>query len=175
MNMTYKDWLLAGLKVLGVVTIVNGLVQAIVTWGSLPSTQNEIPRWMLASSAAVPLVVLGAGLYLVLGTRGLVDRVYQDEEERQDSAAVIFMVAMKVLGTVLIVEALPDAIQIISSFIYIHGVSPVWDSSMQSQFIYQHFLSVLVKFALGCYLLLGGKWLQNVAFPPGQLIKTSDE
>jgi len=166
MDMSYKGWLSVGLKVLGAATLVNGLVQVVIQWGSLPSVWGMASSWLLVGSIALPLVTIAAGLYLLMGTRGLVDRVWSDGQEELDSAQVMFAVAMKIMGLVLAVQALPEVIQAIFNILFIFGVSPVWDTSAQNQFIYQKFLSMLLKLLLGCYLLFKGTWLQRVAFPP---------
>lgn len=166
MEMSYKAWLCVALKVLGVMILVNGGVQAVYQWGSLPSAQGMLPAWMTAISIAVPLVVLGAGLYLVLGTQHLIDRVWSDQQEELDSARAIFMVAIKVMGVVLVVQALPEVVEIISNALYIYSVSGVWNTSAQSEFIYERLIATLLKLGIGCYLLLKGDWLQRVAFPP---------
>jgi len=163
-NMSYKGWLSVALKVVGVLTLVNGIVQAIVTWGSAPAVGGMIPPLAFLSSMVVPIVMMGAGLYLIMGTHGLVERISIEEDE--NAFASWFMLAMKVLGVVLIVEALPYACRIVSNAIQIYSISPAWSTEMQNRFIFENLLSTLVKAALGCYLLVGGKWVQQLAFPP---------
>ncbi len=173
MDLSSKVMLRVGLQLVGVITVINGVVQCIVSWGSLygswgshlPSTEGMMPPWILITSIAVPLIVLGAGLYLLLGSKGLADRFYPDEEEKLDSARSIFILAMKVLGLVLIVQALPDAVQIITSFMYIANMNAALDFRAQSEFFYNRLLSTLLRFAIGYYLLVGGQLLLRLAFP----------
>jgi len=165
MDMSYKGWLSVALKVLGVVTLVNGMVLAVAQLGSLPSIPASVSPWMTVSCIAMPLIMLGAGLYLLLGTQRLVTRIWADQENQLDAERAIFKVAMKVLGMALVVQALPKAVQIISNALFIYGVGSVWDISTQLQFICQEFLSTLLKLLLGCYLLFKGTWLQRVVFP----------
>ncbi|MGI5920177.1 MAG: hypothetical protein ACOX6I_00320 [Syntrophomonadaceae bacterium] len=71
---------------------------------------------------------------------------------------------MKVLGAVLIVQALPDAVQVLSNLVYIKSVSPVWDTDVQRQFIYTRLLSTILYFIIGWHLLKGGQLLVRMAF-----------
>lgn len=164
MDMPYKNWLSLGFKILGVVTLVNGLVQAVVQWGSLTSIQGPGSFWMIVSCIAMPLVIIGAGLYLLLGTKGLTDRAWLDNQKELDWTLAIFMVAIKVVGIFLIVEALPEIVKCITEAIYIYNANGVWDTEVQSRFLYQYLLASLLRLVLGYYLLFKGEWLQRAAF-----------
>ncbi|MGE5389574.1 MAG: hypothetical protein ACM3PE_00775 [Deltaproteobacteria bacterium] len=165
MGMSYKGWLSVGLKVLGTITLINGMVQAVLQWSSLADLQGQPAPWMLVCSIVVPIVTLGAGLYLLLGTRKLVSRLWPDQEDELESEKAVFKIAMKIMGMVLVVQALPEVVRLISNGLYIYSVSTVWDTSMQHGFIYEKLLSILLQLLIGCYLLFKGAWLQKVAFP----------
>lgn len=164
-GMSYKGWLSVGLKILGTVTLINGMVQAVLQWSSLGDLQGEPASWMLICSVIVPLVTLGAGLYLLLGTRELVDRLWPNLEGELETEKAIFKIAMKIVGMVMVVQALPEVVRLISNGLYIYSVSQVWNTSMQHGFIYEKLLSTLLQLLIGWYLLFKGTWLLKAAFP----------
>ena len=104
------------------------------------------------------------GIFLLVGTKRLAAYLYPDDEEKLDSAKSIFNLAMKILGIVLVVRALPDAVQIISHIIYMKSLSPAISSEVHQQFIFTRLASTLLYFALGWYLVKGGQFLQRIAF-----------
>lgn len=156
---------MVGLKVLGVVTIIIGLIQMIVQWGSLPAARGPGAFWMVVTCIVIPFIYLAVGLYLLLGTRGLAERLWPDGENDQDWVQVVFQLAMKIVGVVLVVRALPDLVRIIGNTLYVYSAGPVWDTSWQRREIYQTLLPSLLRLLLGWYLLFKGAWLQKVAFP----------
>ncbi len=153
-----------GLQIVGVITIITGICHTIVTWGNLPSSQGMMPTGMMVASILIPLVTLAAGIFLVIGTKSLTEKLYPDEEEKLDSSQDIFSLSMKITGMVLLVQALPDAVQILSSMIYIKATSPVMNNSAQFQFIYTELVSTLLYFVFGWYLLRGGQLFVRLAF-----------
>lgn len=152
-----------GLQIVGVVTIIDGVCRALATWGTLPSSQGMMPIGMKVVSILIPLFVLAAGIYLVVGTKSLTDKLYPDDEII-DSKKDIFSLSMKITGMVLLVKALPDAVQIISSLIYIKAASPVMDNAVQLEFIYTKLASTLLYFIFGWYLIKGGQLFVRLAF-----------
>jgi len=153
-----------GLQIVGVITIITGICQSIATWGNIPSSRGMLPMGVTVVSILIPLVTLAAGLFLVIGTKSLTEKLYPDEEEKLDSSQDIFSLAMKITGMVLLVKALPDAVQILSNLIYIKASSPVWNNSVQFQFIYTELVSTLLYFVFGWYLLRGGQLFVRLAF-----------
>ena len=153
-----------GLQIVGVITIITGICNALGTWGSLPSGQGMMPIGIKVVCIIVPLFIIAAGIFLVIGTRSLTEKLYPNEEEKLDSAQDIFNLSMKITGMVLIVKALPDAVQILSSLIYIKNSSQVLDTTGQFQYIYTEIGSTLLYFVFGWYLLKGGRFFVQLAF-----------
>ena len=164
MEISSRVLLRIGLQIVGVITIITGSCQSIATWGNLPSSQGMLPMGIMAVSILIPLFTLAAGIFLVIGTKSLTEKLYPDEEEKLDSSQDIFSLAMKITGMVLLVKALPDAAQILSSLIYIKASSPVMNNSLQFQFIYTELVSTLLYFVFGWYLLKGGQLFVRLAF-----------
>jgi len=165
MDMSYRGWLSVGLKILGAATLVKGIEQAVMQWSSLADVQGMASPWMLICAALVPLITVGAGVYLLLGARNLVIKLWPDGEDELASEKAVFTIAMKIMGMVLVVQALPEIVRLISNGLYIYSVGSVWDTSMQHSFIYEQLLATLLKLLLGGYLLFKGAWLQRAAFP----------
>jgi len=146
--------------VVGVVAIIRGITMLIGMVGVVAGP--EMLPWITQIAAILsPTVILAAGVYLIIGSKGLVEKLCPDSEEKPESDEALFVLVMKVLGAVLIVMALPDLVQTISSFIYIKSLGPVWS---QSQIVYDQGLSALVKLIIGWYLLTDGKLLVDLAF-----------
>ncbi len=164
MEISSRVLLRTGLQIVGVITIITGICHTIATWGNLPSSRGMLPMGALVMSILIPLVTLAAGIFLLIGTESLTEKLYPDEEEKLDSAEHIFSLAMKITGMVLIVQALPDAVQIVSSLIYIKASSPVLNNSVQFQYIYTELVSTLLYFIFGWYLLKGGQLFVRLAF-----------
>ncbi|MEA4926876.1 MAG: hypothetical protein VB084_16405 [Syntrophomonadaceae bacterium] len=164
MEISSRVLLRTGLQIVGVITIITGICHTIATWGSLPSSRGMLPMGALVISILIPLFILAAGIFLLIGTKSLTEKLYPDEEEKPDSSEHIFSLAMKITGMVLIVQALPDAVQILSSLIYIKASSPVLNNSLPLQFIYTELVSTLLYFTFGWYLLKGGQMFVRLAF-----------
>lgn len=154
-----------GLQVVGVVTMINGFQQAIAAWGIILANQESINLSIQISTILVPLVIIAVGIYLTISSNGIASKLYPDSVAVSDSGEALFVLAMKILGAVLVVRALPDAVQLLSNLIYIQSVSPVWNTDVQSQFIFTHLLSTLLYFIMGFYLLGGARLLVSWAFP----------
>ena len=153
-----------GLQVLGVITIINGLCNVIAFGGILPSSEGMMPLAAQVFNIMIPVVTLAAGIFLLVGTKKLAAYLYPDDEEKLDSAKSIFNLSMKILGMVLVVRALPDAVQIISHIIYMKSLSPAISSEVQQQFIFTRLASTLLYSAFGWYLVRGGRFLERIAF-----------
>lgn len=154
-----------GLQVVGVVTIINGFQQAIAASGIILANQESTDLGIQISTILVPLVIIAVGIFLTIASNALVAKLYPDSAVVPDSGEALFVLAMKILGAVLVVQALPEAVRLLSDLIYIKSVSPVWNTDVQSQFIFTHLLSTLLYFILGFYLLSGARLLVRWAFP----------
>lgn len=153
-----------GLQVVGLVTFIKGITYAIASGGGIVSNQGIALRLEILS-ALLPVFLMAAGLFLIIGSQPIVEKLYPDSEEKPDSGEALFCLAMKILGAVLIVQALPDAVQVLSNLIYIKSVGLVWNTDAQQQFIYTRCLSTLLYFVFGWYLLKDGQFLVLMAFP----------
>jgi hypothetical protein len=162
-DISSRTLLRIGLQIVGVITIINGVCSAIVYCGSIPSSEGMVPIWAKVVSILVPLVIVAAGIFLLIGTKSLTDKLYPNDE-KIDSSRNIFRLAMKITGMVLIVKSLPDAVQIISNVIYIKATSPVISTTVQYNFIYTKLASTLLYFIFGWYLIKGGQFFVRLAF-----------
>lgn len=159
-GMSPRVLLRTSLQVVGVVAIIRGITMLIGMVGVVAGP--EMMPWVMRIAAILsPVVMLAAGVYLTIGSKGLVEILCPDSEEKPKSGETLFVLAMKVTGAVLIVTALPDLIQAISSFIYIKSLGPAWT---QGQIAYVQGLSALVKLIIGWYLLRDGRLLVDLAF-----------
>lgn len=154
-----------GLQVVGVVTIINGFQQAIAALGVILANRESIELSVQISTVLVPLVIIAVGIFLTIASNALVAKLYPDSAVVPDSGEALFVLAMKILGAVLVVQALPEAVQLLSNLIYIRSLNPVWNTDVQSQFIFTHLLSTLLYFIIGFYLLRGARLLVSLAFP----------
>ena len=153
-----------GLQIVGLVTIIKGIVNLIAVCGTILANQEMMLLGLHVSAALAPTLMVAAGVFLIIGSKGWVEKLYPDNEEKPESGEALFILAMKVLGAVLIVQALPDAVQILSNLVYLQSVSPIWNTDVQKQFVFTHLLSTLLYFIFGWYLLKGGHFLIRMAF-----------
>lgn len=151
------------IQITGILTIIKGISNAIALVGTVPTSREMIPLALQISSVLIPVFIIAAGVFLLVGSKNMVKKLYPDENEKPDSGEAIFRLAMKILGAVLIVEALPDAVQILSNLIYIKSISPVINTDV-NQFIYTRLLSTILSFIIGWYLIKGGQLLVRMAF-----------
>ena len=159
-GLTSRVLLRTGLQVVGVVAIIRGITMLIGMVGVVAGP--EMLPWITQIAAILsPTVILAAGVYLIIGSKGLVEKLCPDSEEEPESGQALFVLAMKVTGAVFIVMALPDLVQAISNFIYIKSYGPAWT---EGQIAYVQGLSTLVKLIIGWYLLRDGRLLVDLAF-----------
>lgn len=162
-GLSTRDLLRVGLQVLGVVAILIGLSKLLAIIGIITVGQ-EMPLGIQIATVLEPAIILAAGLFLTIGSKGIVIKLYPDSEEKADSGEALFILAMKILGAVLIVMALPIAVKVISNLIYIKSVSPIWNTDFHKEYIYSNLLPSILYFIFGWYLLKGGKLLVRMAF-----------
>ncbi len=164
MELSSRVLLRIGLQVVGVITIINGICHTIAIGGIAPFSEGMMPLAVQIVNIIIPLVTLAAGIFLLVGTKNMVQYLYPDDAEKLDSARAIFNLAMKILGMVLIIKALPDAVQLLANIIYLKNISPAINSDLQQEFIYTRLISTLLYFVFGCYLVRGGQFLDRIAF-----------
>lgn len=168
MKIRSRTLLRIALQVIGVLTILSGVSSAFVNWGSLVSllfNHQAVPWPAIVGPIFVPIVILTAGLYLLINPGIIVGRFYPDQEEQTDTMERLFILAIKIAGIWLIVNALPDAVQIITNLLYILNVGPVIEVSNQIYTIISRLGSAIVNLLIGWYLLSGGKIFVKIAFP----------
>lgn len=164
MKLEPRAVLRVGLQIVGVLTIIESLGRILGTVLVLTDGSQPMPALLLLGSIIIPIIILIAGIFLLIAPRALLDKLYTNEKDTIDSARTVFDLAMKITGMVMIVKALPDASQILSNIIYIKFISPAISTHVQSQFIYDHLISMLLSLIIGYYLLKGGPILERLAF-----------
>lgn len=170
MKIAAEDLFAAGVRIIGILAIVNGLQVLIMTVPALVGLYRQsVPDWALNQqliTAVYPLAVLLIGFYLISGTKGLVKRLYPDGGAKAfDSARDVFRLAMKITGMALIVYALPDLLHILSSALYM-GHYPRFgiDVSVQQQLVVEKSLATITTLLFGFYLLKSGRYFESLAF-----------
>lgn len=76
----------------------------------------------------------------------------------------IFNLAMKVIGLIFMVWAIPDMVQIICKFLYISYLTPIWSHENQTMYIVDHLPITLLFLFLGWYLIKDGSLFTKMAF-----------
>lgn len=171
MNVSPKQCFRVALQVIGILTIINGICSAFSSWAyvvaSLHTVEFHQPWSWMVGNIGTPIVMLMAGAFLLFGTRNLVNKTYPNEDKRLDSDVKLFDLALKIAGTVLIVQNLPQVVQILANliFIYVLGANPIMDTERQIDLIIGRVFSTTIFVIFGWYLLRGGKWFARIAFP----------
>jgi len=175
MELSSRVLLRMGLQIVGVITIINGICHTIAIGGIVPFSDGMMSPAVQIINIIIPLVTLAAGIFLLVGTRKMVQYLYPDDAEKLDSARDVFNLAMKILGMVLIVKALPDAVQLLANIIYLKNISPAINSDFQQEFVYTRLISTLLYIAFGWYLVRGGQFLDRIAFSDIHKVKYKSE
>ncbi|NLB88671.1 MAG: hypothetical protein GX790_05520 [Syntrophomonadaceae bacterium] len=160
-----------GLRLIGVLIIIKaiqGLVMSIpYITGILGLGENL--GWAISlqvMNLVNQLVLLVIGIYLLSGMKGIVNRLYPSPEEAiLDSSRKVFNLAMKITGLVLVVYSIPDLLNILSNGLYIgyyHRFAI--DTFQQQALVIERSLATLVSLILGFYILVSGRFFENIAF-----------
>lgn len=173
-NMKAADLFVVGLRVIGVLVIIKAIQSLIMGVPFIMGVfgQEENLGWVInlqIINLVNPLVLLIIGIYLLSGMKGVVERLYPKSEEIiLDSSRKVFNLAMKITGLVLVVYSIPELLKIISNGLYLgyyyrFGI----DTFQQEIIVIERTLATLVSLILGFYLLLSGRFFENIAFKDG--------
>lgn len=162
-NISARNLFKVALQVLGVILFIKGVYMAIIYTESLIFTKPA-PLYMQLTTVFMAIVPPIVGLFLLFKADPLVVKVYKTNEELIDSGPDLFRLAMKITGMVLIVNALPDAIQVISSMLYIQQVGPAMSIAEPMRNLAFKLVGTLLYFIMGSYLLVNGDLLIKLAF-----------
>ncbi len=167
------DLFLVGIRITGILTVIKAIQVLIITilslWNLSPLDGGNLPGWVVTEriiTLVYPVVLLIIGIYLLYGAGGLVKSLYPDIQQKAfASTRTIFQLAMKIIGVVLIVYALPELLRVISNglfvgYYYDSGVN----TSVQLRMSIERTASTLVAVLLGFYLLYGGRFFEKIAF-----------
>lgn len=171
MHLSPRDIFLTAIKVVGVIILLKALHQFIVLIPMITvnsfTTRWEV--WQVLLSFISPLVLLLMGIYLLKQAEWLTERLWGAKQEQSEPETtppqVLFHLALKVLGLVLIVMALPVAFRVLGNALYINSVSGAISTVYQTEFIYREVLATLVNLLLGFYLLCSGRFFARLAYP----------
>lgn len=171
MNIKAADLFLVGLRVVGVLVIIKAIQSLIMSAPFIMGVlgHEESLGWVISlqvMSVVNPLVLLIIGIYLLSGMKGIVERLYPPSEEIiLDSSRKVFNLAMKITGLVLVVYSIPELLEVISNGLYLgyyyrFGI----DTFQQEIIVIERTLATLVSLILGFYLLVNGRFFENIAF-----------
>ena len=166
MNLSASDLFAAGTRIIGILAIIKAIGVLIMTVPSLFG--HNYPGWALSQqimTLVYPLVLLLIGIYLLSYTSRLVKKFYPEEANiTTESAQIVFLLAMKITGLVLIVYFTPDLLRILSNALYIGYYRPLGiDTIDQQLLVAERSLAMLVSILLGFYLLHGGRLFVRLA------------
>src|SRR5690606_12758586 len=119
-----KAFFHAGLKIIGVLTIIWGLTHVVTVVYSFYTALNLSDlmsgtdltnyRVSLLFQAVYPFLLLALGIYLVRGGEAIIQFAFRGLEEKyEDKAGELFMLLMKLAGLVLIIYSIPKAFQLV--------------------------------------------------------------
>lgn len=165
-----KDILNTAVKVVSLIMLFQALKGFI---GLLPimALNNEFSArwevWQILLPFISPLALLIIGLLVLRYADRLTDSLWKRDEPESEAQpnASLFQLAVKITGLILIVFALPQAVQILGNILYIKSISGAISTVTQNQFVFNNLLSALVSLLFGGYLLCGGHLFYRMAFP----------
>ena len=164
----------SGLKIVGVLTIIWGLVHitpvvfqfmSIYNQPDMMTNQNlSSYRFSLIFQVVYPVILLIIGFYLLKDGKAVVELAFNNLSAKdEDKIGSLFYLFMKMVGLVLIIYSLPKAFQTISNIIFTSSVNSV-GTNEQTQFIVQNLVMVVIQFVFGFYLLRSGKIFYKIGF-----------
>jgi hypothetical protein len=169
MHFSPRDMLGTGIKVLGLIMLLKSL-QAFIGLISVAGLNNNFTTrwelWQVLLTFISPLVLLIVGLCLLKYADRLTDFLCKtDDPEADIQQENLFQLAIKFIGLILIVFAIPEAFRIIGNLFYMKAVSEAIDTVTQSQFVWERSLSTLIRLLLGFYLMCSGRFFYHLAYP----------
>lgn len=153
------------LSLSGLVSIGGALLSYWVQVGQEGNSQMGQFIPMLLS----PVVMLIIAAVLMKNVERIAEKVYPVETMDDIDEVGIFNLAMKVIGLVFMVWAIPDLVQVISKSCYISYLAPAISHQEQTMYIVDHLPRALLFLLLGWHLLKDGRVFTKMAF--GQMNK----
>lgn len=164
----------AGLKIVGVLTIIWSFMQVVPVVFQFFTVYNQPDmmsgndlrhyRFSLIFQVVYPILLLVLGLYFVKSGQAIVQWAFRDaDEEKEDKVGALFILFMKLAGLALMIYAIPKALQILSNIMFISSTNAV-DTTEQMEFIIRNFVTVGINLLLGLYLLKSGKIFYKLGF-----------
>lgn len=148
------------LRIIGVLVIIRAINNFILSVPFLLSTEHSWAAVDQLLAVLSPLIFLFVGIYLIKSTPGIAKWLMQSwENDEENSSQVMFILAMKISGVVLIVYSIPQVLRIISNAIYVG----YWYSN-HLIIIASNLLTTVVSLIFGYYLLRGGRCFYSMAF-----------
>lgn len=164
----------AGLKIVGVLTMIWGITHVIPVIFQFYSVYNQPDmmtgtdlsyyRFSLIFQVVYPILLFVIGVYLLRGGEAIVDLAFPvSGENMKDQMGVWFILFMKLAGLVLMIYAIPKSFQIISNIIFVSSATSV-GTDEQTKFIVHNLAVTVINLLLGLYLLRSGKIFYKLGF-----------
>jgi hypothetical protein len=175
--MTGKDYFILGCKLFGVYSLFMGvpLLITVVPGFFPPENLGDMQNVYTATiivSLLIPIIYIVGGIYLLRGADHLYQYVYPEGTSSEIDIEGEFTLFIKMLGVYLIVSYFPVLLRTISSYFVYTNAPGGFDMMHERQFSYLNAASSIWGVAFGLYLLIGGKYIVNLALSK---IKTSGE
>ena len=168
--MTGKDYFILGCKLFGVYSLFMGvpLLFTVVPGFFPPSTymgadMQNIYTATIIVSLLIPIIYIVAGIYLLRNADHLYQYAYPEGTSSEIDIEGKFTLFIKMLGIYLIVSYFPDLLRTISSYFVYTNAPGVFDMMREKQFSYINAASSIWGVVFGIYLLIGGKYIVNLA------------
>ena len=164
----------AGLKTIGVLTIIWSLTHAVSVVFGFYSIYNQSDlmnssdltyyRFSLVFQAVYPVLLFALGAYLLKSGESIIQLASRGlGEYSEDKVGELFMLFMKLAGLALIIYSLPNAFQIVGNILFVSSAKFA-DTGLQMEFIVHNLLLTVIQLVLGVYLLRSGKIFYNLGF-----------
>lgn len=168
------DFFRAGLKIIGLLTIIWSLthvVSVVYTFYSIYNlsdmmTNSDLTNYRLSLvfQAVYPVLLLALGIYLLKSGETIIQFAFRGSVEKgDDKAGELFMLFMKLAGLILIIYSIPKTFQLVSNIMFVSSAKLI-DTSVQTEFIVQNLVITVIQLLLGVYLLKSGKLFYNLGF-----------
>ena len=169
-----KNFFIAGLKIIGVLSIIWSFTQVAPVIIQFYSVYNQSDmmqandlrnyRVSLLFQVAYPIVLLSIGVYLVKSGDALIQFAFRSwNEKNEESNSLLFILFMKLAGLVLIITSIPTAFQLLSNVLFISSAEVIRTSD-QMNFVLMNLVTAVINLLLGLYLLRSGKLFYKLGF-----------
>ena len=164
----------AGLKIIGLITIIWSLTQMVSVVFAFYSMYNQSDlmigsdltyyRFSLVFQAVYPFLLLGLGVYLLKSGEAIIQLALRGlDKKSDDKVEELFILFMKLTGLGLIIYSIPKAFQLVANILFVSSATLI-DTRFQVEFIVQNLLLTVIQLLLGVYLLRSGKIFYNLGF-----------